>query len=201
MRTHPLRRLAHLVPLMLAGCIFDGAASRRALLAACTFNDECEPGLVCAARQCRAECRTDRDCTNGWLCASAGQPGKKVCYEPENLTTACEYVRDCRSNYICGPAAQCRQQCTDDYDCTIRAAGTTCIASPTGARVCSDHPAVRDAGGADVAADVAAADVATDTALEAATDAPVDAGTADAGAADDVVAPGDAGGDAADGAR
>lgn len=41
---------------------------RQVLSAQCTFNDECAQPLVCAGHFCRQQCRTDRDCANGWVC-------------------------------------------------------------------------------------------------------------------------------------
>ncbi len=92
---------------------------RRGLLAECNFNDECAPGLLCAARQCRAECRTDRDCTNTWRCRSAGQQEKRVCYEPGHLSVGCVHNSDCDSPFVCGPTRECIYQCRTDYDCRI----------------------------------------------------------------------------------
>lgn len=34
----------------------------------CRFNGDCNDPLVCSAGYCRAQCMTDRDCTNGWVC-------------------------------------------------------------------------------------------------------------------------------------
>ena len=50
--------------------------------AQCTFNDECAQPLTCAAHSCRAQCRTDRDCVNGWVCqqqvwSNAGGDGNR----------------------------------------------------------------------------------------------------------------------------
>ena len=39
----------------------------------CVFNDECNSPLICSAHYCRAECRTDRDCTGGATCNAASQ--------------------------------------------------------------------------------------------------------------------------------
>lgn len=36
--------------------------------AQCTFNSDCADPLVCAGGFCRIQCKTDRDCVNGWTC-------------------------------------------------------------------------------------------------------------------------------------
>lgn len=123
--------------LLLFGCVSGETLTRRGLLGDCQFNDECQSPLICAARRCRAECRTDRDCTNGWRCRSAGQGNKFVCYDPADRATGCEYASHCQSPDICGPGNICQAQCNDDYDCIIRRPGTTCDLAR---RICSDHP-------------------------------------------------------------
>ena len=92
---------------------------RRGLLADCTFNDECESPLICAARRCRAPCRTDRDCTNAWVCRSAGQEDRRVCYAPDTADFGCVRDSDCDSPYVCGANRECIYQCRSDYDCRI----------------------------------------------------------------------------------
>ena len=42
--------------------------ARQPLPAQCTFNDQCAQPLICAGRLCREQCRSDRDCSNGWVC-------------------------------------------------------------------------------------------------------------------------------------
>lgn len=123
--------------LVLLGCVSGESVARRGLLGDCTFNDECQSPLICAARRCRAECRTDRDCTNNWRCRSAGQGNKFVCYDPADRATGCEYASHCQWPDVCGPGNVCQAQCNDDYDCIIRRPGTTC--NPISGR-CSDHP-------------------------------------------------------------
>lgn len=123
--------------LLLLGCVSGESVARRGLLGDCTFNDECQSPLICAARRCRAECRTDRDCTNNWRCRSAGQGNKFVCYDPADRATGCEYASHCQSPDICGPGNICQAQCNDDYDCIIRRPGTTCDLARG---LCSDHP-------------------------------------------------------------
>lgn len=58
------------------GSLFEGGG--RELLAECSFNDECEAPMLCAARKCRVQCRGDRDCTNGWRRAQRAQHGLRV---------------------------------------------------------------------------------------------------------------------------
>lgn len=120
--------------------IFD--PSTRELLAECTFNDECTSPLLCAARQCRAPCRTDRDCTNGWRCRSAGELDKYVCYEPNFLTNACVFASHCSHSYVCANRV-CLPQCRSNYDCRLIDPAATCL---TELMVCSMHPHLTDAG-------------------------------------------------------
>ena len=96
MNLPPLLRIA-LGLTSLFGCTLE--AERRGLLADCTFNDECEAPLICAARRCRAPCRTDRDCTNDWVCLPSGQEDRLVCY-PRGTD-------DCRVAYPYEPNARC----------------------------------------------------------------------------------------------
>lgn len=165
---------------------------RGALLAECVFNDDCAAPLVCAARRCRAECRTDRDCTNNWRCLSAGEIGRYVCYAPDDLQSACVYSADCRASWVCADR-ECRPQCRYDYDCQLLRPGLTCVRA---LGVCSAHPNLTDAGTLrDVdlndpddaltpTTDVVAADVATTDG--AATDGAGPDGAATDGATTDV---------------
>lgn len=129
------------------GCVSAETSPTHGLLGACVFNDDCQPTLICGARRCRAECRTDRDCTNGWRCRAAGRDDKYVCYDPTDLATGCEYASQCDGHYVCGPGNVCQPQCNDDYDCLIRQPGTTCILYAPEMGVCSDHPDVDGDGG------------------------------------------------------
>lgn len=119
---------------MLLSCV--SAESRRGLLGRCLFNDECDSPLVCAAGQCRAACRSDRDCANEWRCLSAGELSRYVCYPPEDLGNACVYDSHCRGGRICGGDRVCRLQCATDFDCEVIAPGLSCLSSG----VCSAHP-------------------------------------------------------------
>ncbi len=103
----------------------------------CTFNDECSAPLVCAARRCRAPCRTDRDCTNNWRCLSAGIVDKFVCYAPDDLDTACVWPSHCLRGRVCTPERLCRAQCRADYDCQTIRRDLTCNVD---AGVCLGHP-------------------------------------------------------------
>lgn len=120
----------------------DNARRQGAFLAECAYNDECTAPLVCAARRCRVECRSDRDCSNNWRCLSAGVPHRYVCYPPEQLDVGCVYSADCRASWVCSDR-QCRPQCNHDYDCRIIGAGLYCLRS---LHVCSSHPHLTDAG-------------------------------------------------------
>ena len=170
------------------------SAKRRqgSFLAECSFNDECTSPLICAARRCRVECRSDRDCTNDWRCLSAGQVRRYACFDPNDFGSACEYSADCRASWVCADH-ECRPQCRADYDCRLIAPGLTCLRA---LGVCSAHPNLTDAGTLpDV--DLNDPDGALNPAppdVPAAVDvAAVDAPTADAPAADAPVAPVDAG--------
>ena len=48
-----------------ANGIFEG---RRSLGIQCVWNDECDWPLICGGGYCRAQCRSDRDCSFGWVC-------------------------------------------------------------------------------------------------------------------------------------
>lgn len=138
---------AWLSPLMLFGAALalscEGGERRRGtFLAECTFNDECTAPLRCAARRCRVECRSDRDCTNGWRCLSAGEPARYVCYAPDDYHSACVYSADCRISWVCSDR-ECRPQCQSDYDCQLLRAGLTCVRA---LGVCSAHPNLTDGG-------------------------------------------------------
>ncbi|MDO9021201.1 MAG: hypothetical protein Q8S73_02930 [Deltaproteobacteria bacterium] len=165
------------------------SAKRRqgSFLAECTFNDECSSPLICAARRCRVECRSDRDCTNDWRCLSAGQVRRYACFAPNDFGSACEYSADCRASWVCADR-ECRPQCRADYDCRLIAPGLTCLRA---LGVCSAHPNLTDAGtlpdvdlnDPDGALDPAPPDVpvavdvpAADTPTADAPDVPVDAG-------------------------
>jgi len=182
-----------LVTMVLAPSCREPTRRQGALLSECQFNDECASPLLCAARRCRAECRTDRDCTNGWRCLSSGQPGRSVCYAQDDYGSACVYSADCRASWVCADR-ECRQQCRADYDCRLIRPGLTCLRA---LGVCSAHPSLTDAGtlpdvdlndpdgaAGPVPVDVPRADVAVDA---PAVDAPaVDAPAVDAPTVTDV---------------
>ncbi len=134
--------------LVLCACV-TSEAERRALLAECSFNDECASPLICAARRCRAPCRTDRDCTNNWRCRSAGQEDKFVCYEPGREDVACVRNSDCTCPLVCGPNRECLLQCRSDYDCRVAypyEPNARCIMAD---HTCDAHPIYARDGGSD----------------------------------------------------
>jgi hypothetical protein len=136
-----VRAAAAAAMLSAARCsLFDGTG--RALLAECSFNDECESPLLCAARQCRAQCRSDRDCSNGWRCRSAGQFDKYVCYEPSAAHTGCVFPSDCAQSLVCANHV-CSTQCRSSYDCRLVDLRASCLVD---LGVCSNHPHLTDAG-------------------------------------------------------
>jgi hypothetical protein len=120
----------------LAACVDVSASQRASLLGACTFNDECQSPLLCAAGRCRAQCRTDRDCVNDWRCLSAGVANQSVCYAPDDFANACVWSSQCRGGRICGGDRVCRKQCLTDYDCRVIDPSLWCVAPG----LCSSHP-------------------------------------------------------------
>lgn len=141
MRTGVTVRAAVVAVAAAVGCgVFD--ASPRALLEECVFNDDCASPLLCAARRCRAQCRSDRDCTNGWRCRSAGQLDKYVCYEPGTEENACVFASDCSQSFVCANRV-CARQCRSSYDCRLVDNAATCLVD---LGVCSTHPHLTDGG-------------------------------------------------------
>ena len=46
----------------------------------CLFNDDCTSPLVCEARRCRVQCRSDRDCSAGSRCVvDTASPARNQC--------------------------------------------------------------------------------------------------------------------------
>jgi hypothetical protein len=184
------------------------AATRRLLFAAllaaacvasrgegdeCLFNGDCKDPLVCAGHRCRAQCRDDRDCNNGWKCRPSGQRSMRVCLPPGDYGY-CAYSAECDRPSVCQRNGACGAQCRTSYDCAVY--GTRAVCAPTAQdptlRLCSDHPDYQrydgpaldastpiDVADAALDADVARADVVVDApsgdARDAA-DAPVDGG-------------------------
>ncbi len=162
----------------------------------CLFNGDCAAPLVCAGRRCRAPCRDDRDCVNGWRCLSAGDGARRVCLPPDDRGY-CALSGDCPQPFVCGADGRCGEQCREAADCRryLPAGGLRClsVALPEGGRagVCENHPWLARDGGApfDASADGAlpAGDGGGD--VPRPTDAPRDA---DAGASRCVTASADA---------
>ena len=158
-RPHPLAFSAALA----ASCLAD--LQDRGLQEDCLFNGDCAAPLVCAARRCRAPCRDDRDCTNGWRCLpgaprTCGEqacppPARRVCVEPGG-PAVCFDDRDCDgAEQVCGNDGQCRFRClaAQHYDCQVRfGAGSRCEDRGDGMSVCA---APTGDAGADAGADVA----------------------------------------------
>ncbi|MBI5513154.1 MAG: hypothetical protein HY909_05255 [Deltaproteobacteria bacterium] len=109
----------------------------------CAFNDECIAPQVCAGRRCRAPCRTHRDCTAEWRCATSGLPNVRVCIAPEQ-NALCGSSTDCEDRRtVCAPDGECRAQCKTSYDCVVNGLGTVCRAgvcdrSACGRGLCDD---------------------------------------------------------------
>lgn len=122
----------------LAACVDVSASQRASLLGACTFNDECQSPLLCAAGRCRAQCRTDRDCVNDWRCLSAGVANQSVCYAPDDFANACVWSSQCRGGRVCGGDRVCRKQCLTDYDCRVIDPSLWCVMPG----LCSSRPSL-----------------------------------------------------------
>ena len=45
--------------------VATGCSDKKVIGDECLFNDDCVSPLVCAARRCRVQCRSDRDCAMG----------------------------------------------------------------------------------------------------------------------------------------
>ncbi len=178
-----------LVVVALAACdLFTVSRPSVAIGGECTFNDECSAPLVCAARRCRAPCRTDRDCTNNWRCLSAGVVDKFVCYAPEDLDTACVWPSHCLRGRVCTPERICRAQCRADYDCRIIRRDLTCNVD---AGVCLGHPLLQPDG---TLRDTLRNDDGPNVDPMVGTSGPVDSGTpTDVGPVVDLGTPGDVG--------
>ncbi len=155
----------------------------------CLFNGDCADPLVCAARRCRAPCRDDRDCANGWLCRPSvrttcakppcAPPLRRVCVDPA-APPLCFSDGDCEVEQLCAPDNACRYRCAIgfDLDCAARfGAGARCVAMGEAA-VCAV-----DAGAPDASPD-AARDAPSDAGPDATLDASVDRPDADATARD-----------------
>ncbi|MFO0609387.1 MAG: hypothetical protein U0324_39850 [Polyangiales bacterium] len=107
----------------------------------CLFNGDCASPLVCAGRRCRAPCRDDRDCVNGWRCRPAGQGSLRVCLPPAEHGY-CVGVRDCDAPAVCGVTGVCGSQCLDAYDCALNGGVSRCAPTrqdPT-VLLCTDNP-------------------------------------------------------------
>jgi hypothetical protein len=123
------------------GAALGCAESGRSLGEDCLFNGDCEAPLVCAGRRCRAACRDDRDCVNGWRCRPAGQATLRVCLPPDEHGY-CAGVRDCDAPAVCGVTGRCGSQCAADYDCALHGGVANCRPTrqdPT-ISLCTDNP-------------------------------------------------------------
>ena len=91
-------------------------AAPRAQGEQCVFNDDCAAPLVCAARRCRAECRSSRDCVAGWKCSPVRSGERSVCV-PGDHPDFCQYHSQCEAPRVCGSDGLCRLQCREPRDC------------------------------------------------------------------------------------
>ncbi len=141
----------------------------------CVFNDDCEDPLICAAFQCRAQCRTGRDCPAGWRCTASDHPLKSVCIPP-NAAQPCLVSQTCESpDQVCQSDHTCGYiTCTDARDC--RDPSARCVSLDGGESVCSFSASVTSDGAtsddgaspSDVApTDVPPASDVTDASLDA----------------------------------
>jgi hypothetical protein len=177
------------------GFTLSGCTSPKSLGDECLFNADCADPLICAARRCRAQCGSDRDCPRGEVCAGAGQPGKKVCVQPQSAQL-CAYNSDCSARSTCADGL-CHAVCSMDGDCARPPPSNTCdvakmicaepdrvsmSVTPGDGGVPGDGSAPADASGDGGAADVASSDAPVVDVV-----APMDAPSMDAAAGDAVV--------------
>lgn len=58
------------VPLLLSGIASAQIRAREVQTYQCVYNSDCNEPLVCGPGGfCRVQCKDDRDCSNGWVCA------------------------------------------------------------------------------------------------------------------------------------
>ncbi|MEZ4390488.1 MAG: FG-GAP-like repeat-containing protein [Polyangiales bacterium] len=91
----------------------------------CTFDSDCEGGLVCASGYCRVACMTNADCAPG-SCHVDPNSSRRVCI-PQGAPTPCRYASECGANEICTRDGQCRPQCVADYDCRVTNPFASCV--------------------------------------------------------------------------
>lgn len=105
-------------------------AEIRSSPARCLFNDECESPLVCEGQMCRLQCRTSRDCTNGWVCITndlqASGEVRSICADPRMLAQAIgsgdQNTNRPGTDYFKFPDGTlderlCRKSCQEDPQC------------------------------------------------------------------------------------
>lgn len=113
----------------LAACLglaaVPGCTARHEVGDDCLFGSDCAEPLVCAARRCRASCRSSRDCLNGTVCRPSGEFALRVCLPPGD-PWQCASQEDCEAPQVCGPTHQCQPVCRVDYDCRFMAFGARC---------------------------------------------------------------------------
>jgi DNA-binding beta-propeller fold protein YncE len=128
------------------------STDRRPLEGQCTFNGDCVEGLVCAARYCRQQCASDRDCSAGYLCVPASDSTNRVCVGPAS-PPLCTAASDCAS--ADGAAATCTAQrlcspsCTTTSECGSVNASAVCVAGSGCVVPFGDAGVAPDAGGPD----------------------------------------------------
>jgi hypothetical protein len=135
-----MRAVIGVVAGLLASCTSETPG---ALRAQCARTSDCRSPLVCAGERCRAECREDRDCTDGAQCYPVG-PGVSVCVPPEE-PVPCGLHSDCADGAYC-IAGTCRAQCREDRDC---ADGSTCDLEAGACTRPIEVPPAPDAGAGD----------------------------------------------------
>lgn len=123
-----------------ASCVFVDA-DPVGLGSECLFNGDCQSPLVCAGRRCRAPCRDDRDCVNGWRCRPSGVSAQRVCLPPEEHGY-CTTQAECDAPSVCGPTGRCGSQCATAYDCRLYGGSAECRVTRQDATLmlCTDNP-------------------------------------------------------------
>jgi hypothetical protein len=96
-------------------CAWGCESPRRLRGQPCDYTSECGDGLFCVRGYCRVECRDDRDCAEGSVCASNGESPHRAC-QPPRTTRLCFLPSDCPTGSTC-VAGACRQVCQSDLEC------------------------------------------------------------------------------------
>lgn len=117
------RVMSSVLSSVLSAVLISCVTPKRTESQSCIFNDDCASPLVCAARQCRAPCADDRDCSGGWRCRSTETAGVRVCLPGPAV---CQFASDCGDGGWFCVDGLCERSCSSASDCE---AGQACGAS------------------------------------------------------------------------